>query len=178
MQNKEKAIQELLHLKAQLRNAFKDYPQWIEIGDYTYGIPNIKAWDESTKIKIGKFCSIAQGVTILAGGEHQSKWVTTYPFNALLPTFNYIQGHPATKGDINIGNDVWLATDAKVLSGVTIGDGAIIAAGSVVTKDIPANTLWFGNPAQMRGYITHDDVILDLKLRDKEGKIHDKSEIE
>ena len=144
MQNKEKAIQELLHLKAQLRNAFKDYPKWIEIGDYTYGIPNIKAWDESTKIKIGKFCSIAQGVTILAGGEHQSKWVTTYPFNALLQTFSHIQGHPKTKGDINIGNDVWLATDVKILSGVNIGDGAIIAAGSVVTKDIPPYALGGG----------------------------------
>lgn len=108
---------------------------WITIGDYTYGILNIKAWDTSTTIKIGKFCSIAQGVTIL--GEHQSKWVTTYPFNALLQTFSHIQGRPKTKGDINIENDVWLATDVKVLSGVNIGDGAIIAVGSVVTKDIP-----------------------------------------
>ena len=137
MQSKEVAIQELLLLKAYWRNVFKDYPQWITIGDYTYGILNIKAWDTSTTIKIGKFCSIAQGVTILAGGEHQSNWVTTYPFNALLQTFSHIQGRPKTKGDINIENDVWLATDVKVLSGVNIGDGAIIAVGSVVTKDIP-----------------------------------------
>lgn len=65
-----------------------------------------------------------------------------------------------------------------ILPGLVIGEHAMIGAGSVVTKDIPANTLWFGNPAQMRGYITHDDVVLDLDLRDKDGNLHEKFEIE
>lgn len=64
-----------------------------------------------------------------------------------------------------------------ILPGVTIGEHAMIGAGSVVTKDIPANTVWYGNPAQIKGYITHEDIILDVNLIDKQGKKHNKSEI-
>lgn len=60
-----------------------------------------------------------------------------------------------------------IGAGSTVLPGITIGEYAMIGAGSVVTKDIPAFTLWFGNPAQMRGYVMRDDVILDLNRMDK-----------
>lgn len=71
-----------------------------------------------------------------------------------------------------------IGAGSVILPGLTIGSHAMIGAGSVVTKNIPKNTLWMGNPAQMKGYITKDNTTLDLQLRDKEGKIHDLSEID
>ena len=62
-------------------------------------------WGEKATLKIGKFCSIAEGVIILLGGEHRSEWVTTFPFNFFFEEFKNIKGHPATKGDVTIGND-------------------------------------------------------------------------
>ena len=77
-----------------------------------------------------------------------------------------------------LGRGVVVGAGAKVLGNITIGNYTKIGAGSVVTKNIPKNTLWIGNPAKMRGYITKDNITLDLNLRDKQGKIHDISEIE
>ncbi len=108
------------------------------IGDFSYGTPCIRAWGEGARLIIGKFCSIASGVTIMLGGDHRVDWNSTYPFNALLPeTFSSITGHPFSKGDVQIGNDVWIASDAKIMSGVTIADGCIVGANALVTKDVP-----------------------------------------
>ena len=69
------------------------------IGDFSYGTPCIRAWGEGARLIIGKFCSIASGVTIMLGGDHRVDWNSTYPFNALLPeTFSSITGHPFSKG--------------------------------------------------------------------------------
>lgn len=110
---------------------------FMDIGDFSYGVPNVYFWDDKTHLTIGKFCSIAANVTIMLGGEHRTDWVCTYPFNALMSRYSFIKGHPATKGDIVIGNDVWIASGAKILSGVTIGDGAVIGANTLVSKDVP-----------------------------------------
>ena len=63
-----------------------------------------------------------------------------------------------------------IGANATIVCGITIGEYAMIGAGSVVTKDIPANTLWYGNPAKQRGYITNDGVVLDMCKKDKNGK--------
>ncbi len=118
------------------------------IGRYTYGEPRVIKWGNETKLKIGSFCSIASGVTIILGGNHRVDWITTYPFNVVFNDFNHIKGHPSTKGDVIIGNDVWIAMNAFILSGVKIGDGSVIAANSVVCKDIPPYTIVAGNPAK------------------------------
>ncbi len=123
----------------------------FKIGEYTYGAPLILFENEDSNLFIGKFCSIANGVTIFLGGNHRIDWVTTYPFNKLpeyFPEARGIVGHPATKGDVRIGNDVWIGRGVIIMSGVTIGDGAVIAAGSVVSKNIGDYELWGGNPAK------------------------------
>ena len=121
------------------------------IGDYTYGNPIILDWGEGAKIKIGKFCSIAEKVTIFLGGEHRIDWITTYPFmvNDDWPTAKKIKGHPKTKGDVIIGNDVWIGYGVTILSGVTIGDGAVIGSMSLITKDIEPYSIVGGIPSHL-----------------------------
>ena len=74
---------------------------------------------------------------------------TTYPFNVLDPRFAHITGHPHSKGDVVIGNDVWVGRGAVILSGVRVGDGAVIGAYSVVAKDVQAYGIVVGNPARL-----------------------------
>ncbi len=131
----------------------------IEYGDFTYGFPTILSWGENTKLIIGKFCSISANVTIFLGGEHRNDWVSTYPFNALLKNYEYIKGHPKSKGDVIIGNDVWIGRDAVILSGVKIGDGAVIGANSLVTKDVEPYSIVGGNPAKLIRYRFKKEII-------------------
>jgi acetyltransferase-like isoleucine patch superfamily enzyme len=124
------------------------YPQY-EIGRGTYGGAKILTWGEGAVFRIGAFCSIATDVKIFLGGEHRVDWATTYPFNRLWESGAGISGHPGTKGDVVIGNDVWIGTEAMIMSGVTIGDGAVVAARSMVTKDIEPYAIYGGNPARL-----------------------------
>ncbi len=125
----------------------------ISIGDHTYGEPTILTFDQTTRLSIGRFCSISDKVTILLGGNHRTDWLTTYPFPAFdqsWPEARDIKGHPGSKGDISIGNDIWIGYGATILSGVTIGSGAVIGAGSVVTDDVAPYAVIAGNPARER----------------------------
>lgn len=127
------------------------YKQW-DIGDYTYGngngSPLIIYNGEDARLKIGKFCSISYNVIIFVGGSHRVDWISTYPFSVFFDEAAHITGHPHAKGDIIIGNDVWIGEGSTILSGVKIGNGAVVAAKSVVTKDIPAYTIVAGNPGR------------------------------
>ena len=121
----------------------------INVGDFTYGQPQFELWNDSERVAIGKFCSIADSVTIFGGGEHRIDWVTTYPLRiALGHELSNVDGHPATKGETKIGNDVWLGYGAIILSGVHIGDGAVVGAGAVVTKNVSPYSVVAGNPAR------------------------------
>jgi acetyltransferase-like isoleucine patch superfamily enzyme len=138
----------------------------FEIGAYTYGNPKILFENEETKLVIGKFCSIADEVTIFLGGNHRGDWITTYPFSAFkedFPEASGIIGHPATKGDVEIGNDVWIGRNVVIMSGVTIGDGVIIAAGAVVSKNIGDYEIWGGNPAKLLKKRFDEEKIKQLK---------------
>lgn len=135
----------------------------IEIGEFTYGIPEIKFYDLGTKLKIGKFCSIAEGVKFLLGGGHPIYEVSQYPFDRCKNIFSESNRYLPNKSyDIIIGNDVWLGKDTLVLSGVTIGDGAIIGAGAVVSKDIPPYAVAVGNPIRIIKYRTTPENIETL----------------
>ena len=159
-----------------------------EIGSNTYGHDGIKiigGHHEGTKLKIGKFCSIAEGVVVFLGANHRIDWFTTFPFGHIVettfPKVKKESGHPSSKGDVIIGNDVWIATNAVIISGVTIGDGAVVAACSVVTKDIPPYTIVAGNPAKQIRKRFDDSVInklLELKWWDMdESRINEISDI-
>ena len=116
-------------------------------GRFSCGEPKVVG--SLSTLKIGSFCSINPSVTILLGEEHRVDWITTYPFSALFKEFQHFSGHPATKGDVIIGNDVWIGMNVVILSGVKIGDGAVIGAGSVVVKDVPPYAIVAGNPAKL-----------------------------
>lgn len=126
--------------------------QWgvAGIGDYTYGCPKVMYWGENAELTIGKFCSIAEDVVIFLGGNHRMDWISTYPFPVSEDWCRDLdlQGHPASRGNIIIGNDVWIAHGATILSGLTIGDGAVIGARAVVTKDVDPYMIVAGNPAK------------------------------
>lgn len=117
------------------------------IGAHTYGAPKVYRWGGDGGLEIGAYTSIANGVEILLGGNHRTDWVTTYPFNAIRKSARHIVGHPTTRGDVRIGSDVWLAQRATIVSGVTIGDGAVVAANAVVTRDVAPYAIVGGNPA-------------------------------
>lgn len=137
------------------------FPQY-EIGKWTYGRPKITSRGEGSTLKIGSFCSFAPDVKVFLGGEHRIDWVTTYPFNALWDSARTFTGHPATKGDVIIGNDVWIGDGALILSGVSINDGAVIGARAIVTKDVPAYGIVAGNPARLIKKRFDEDIIQHL----------------
>lgn len=122
------------------------------IGDYTYGLPRVLYNNDKTNLYIGKFCSLAQGITIFLGGNHRSDWISTYPFSEIKDFHilsKNIDGHPSTNGNVVIENDVWIGRDTMIMSGVKISNGAIIAARSIVTKNVGPYEIWGGNPAKL-----------------------------
>ncbi len=121
----------------------------ISIGRFTYGNPRLLLWGDNERIEIGSFCSIADEVVIFGGGEHNPDWVTTYPLQIAFGGSRAGQdGHPATKGKTTIGHDVWIGYGATILSGISIGNGAVVGARSVVTKDVAPYSIVAGNPAK------------------------------
>lgn len=115
----------------------------IEIGNMTYGIINVEEFgNPNESLKIGSYCSIANKVVFILGGEHSYKNVTTYPIKKKL---NLKDTEAISKGKITVEDDVWIGYGSTILSGVTIGKGAIIGAGTVVSKDIPPYAIYAGN---------------------------------
>lgn len=164
----------LRRLKKDLRDKWTEYsaPEFMaqdkrfknyKIGEFTYGNPTILRWDDETQLTIGKYCSIAEGVTIVLGGGHRTDWVTTYPLSVFFDELNHCAGHPSTKGNICIGNDVWIGYGATVLSGVEIGDGAVVAANATVIKDVPPYAIVGGNPARLIKFRFDEETIRRLE---------------
>jgi len=124
------------------------------VGKSTYGAHNIEIyyWGENTWLDIGNFCSISGHIEVYLGGNHRIDWATTYPFGhinqQIYPNFKG-EGHPQTKGNVKIGNDVWVGTRVTIMSGVTIGDGACLANNSVITKDVEPYSVVGGNPFKL-----------------------------
>ncbi len=131
----------------------------IYIGENTYGPINVKRWGTyGESLSIGKYCSIASGVSFILGGIHKYDCITTYPFKA----FKNSEIEAETKGPIIVEDLVWISTNATILSGVRIGTGSIVAAGSVVTKDVPAYSIVGGNPAKVIKMRFSEDIIREL----------------
>lgn len=146
-------------------NAVIKDPQ-IEVGDYTiYNdfVADPLLFEKNNvlyhypihreKLIIGKFCSIACGTKFLFNcANHALKSLSTYTFPLFYEEWELEKSNITTawdnKGDIVIGNDVWIGYEAVIMAGVHIGDGAIIAARAVVTKDVPSYTIVGGTPAK------------------------------
>ena len=150
----------------------------IEVGEYTYydDIDGAERFEERVthhypfigdKLVIGKFCAIGRGVEfVMNGANHRMCSVTTYPFNIMgggwekcTPRLDDLP----LKGDTVVGNDVWFGQNVTVMPGVHIGDGAIIAANSVVTSDIPPYCVAGGNPCRII-HKRFDDELIDYLL--------------
>ncbi|SFE92977.1 CatB-related O-acetyltransferase [Spirosoma endophyticum] len=160
-------------------NNVVDHPQ-ITIGDYTYYDDfesvgnfqrNVRYLFDFTgdRLSIGKFCMIASGVEfIMNGANHLVDAVSSFPFAVFGGDWATAMGGKTypTKGDTVVGNDVWLGYRATILPGITIGDGAIIGAYSVVTRDVPPYTIVGGNPAKLiRKRFDDADIARLLELR-------------
>lgn len=139
----------------------QSYPQY-QIGRGSYGPLLIQDFGDQASFTMGNYCSAAVGATVLLGGGHRTDWVTTYPFSVLEPSLSEISGHPRSRGSVKIGHDVWLGTDSMVLSGVTIGSGAVVAARAVVTRDVPAYAIVAGVPAKITSHRFDEQTIARL----------------
>lgn len=138
----------------------------IKIGKYSYGPIHVLRWNtENEGLSIGNFCSIASGVKFILGGNHIITGLSTFPID-----FKILGNGKDTisKGPIIIEDDVWIGTDVLVLSGITIGKGSVIAAGSVVTKNVQPYSIVGGNPAKIIKMRFNDDLIESLKNYDME----------
>lgn len=134
------------------------------IGRHSYGMPLVEqfAGSEAT-VRIEAYTSIARGVRVIAGGNHPIDRVSTFPFRIKLGLPGaYRDGMPTTKGDISIGSDVWIGTEAMITSGVSIGDGAVIAARAMVTKSVPPYAVVAGNPARLIKHRFDEDIVAAL----------------
>ena len=135
----------------------------VEVGEYTYydsyGDPLAFERDAvlygfgPERLIIGRFCAIASGVRFLMpGANHADRGPSTFPFGVFGPpwddTMDIVMSAPS-RGDTVVGHDVWLGYSALVLPGVTIGHGAVVAAASVVTRDVPPYAVVAGNPARV-----------------------------
>jgi len=148
----------------------------IIVGDYTYydDFENVENFEKNVqyhfdfigdRLIIGKFCMIASGVTfIMNGANHLSDALSAYPFAIFGNGWEHAMDGRAYphKGDIVVGNDVWIGYNATIMAGVTIGDGAIIAANSTVVKDVEPYSIVGGNPAQIIRKRFPDDTIRRL----------------
>ena len=152
----------------------------ISVGDYTYydDFENVENFEKNVKylfdfvgdkLIIGKFCMIASDVKfIMNGANHLTDAISTYPFAVFGNGWeNAMDGKvDPRKGNITIGNDVWIGYNATIMAGVTIGDGAIIATNSTVIKDVAPYTIVGGNPAkEIRKRFSEDLISKLLELK-------------
>lgn len=136
----------------------------VKIGKMTYGPINaIYSNHPNEKLVIGNYCSIGCDTKFILGSEHSYKGISTFPFKVKC------LGEPfeaLTKGPIIIEDDVWIGENVLVLSGVRIGKGAIVAAGSIVVKDIPPYAIAGGNPSKIIRYRFSEEIIAILLKTD------------
>ena len=155
-------------IKDRLKNTLRDrLDQWIREGEavlppkagtvasYPTGndIQVVRLADDSdAPVVIGRYSSLNWRAKVLVGGGHHPEWVSTYNIRRELKMNPTTPGVPTSKGPVVIGNDVWVGYEALILSGVTIGNGAIVGARCVVTKDVDDYEIVVGCPQQSKGY--------------------------
>ena len=146
------------HNQTQFKNIY-DF-NCVEIGIGTYGPIDVDMSLHNYKLKIGNYCSIGDGVKFVLSSDHPTNNISTFPFRGVT-----IGGEPygaTSKGDIILEDDVWIGCRAIILSGVHIGQGAIVAAGAVVTSDVPPYAIVGGVPAKVLKYRFENSKIKQL----------------
>ncbi|MES2182403.1 MAG: CatB-related O-acetyltransferase [Pseudomonadota bacterium] len=131
----------LQNYSRQQEKFIKRYPNYT-IGTASYGMPIVHDLNEGSTLKIGAYCSVARNVEIFLGGNHRTDWVSNYPFPAFMNKASHIKDFSISRGDVIIGSDVWLCANCTILSGVTIGHGAVIS------RDVEPYSVMAGNPAK------------------------------
>ncbi|MEX0297449.1 MAG: CatB-related O-acetyltransferase [Kordiimonas sp.] len=151
---------------------------YISAGDYTYydDPDNPEKFQEKNvlyhydfvgdRLDIGKFCALGTGTRfIMNGANHRMDGPSTFPFPIFGEAWSehmHLLSDLPSNGDTIVGNDVWFGYNSLFMPGVTIGHGAIIASGSVVTKDVPPYAIVGGNPAEIIRYRFDEEIIADL----------------
>lgn len=136
----------------------------VEVGKGTYGELDVRHFgNPDERVQIGSYCSIGPECVFMTGGEHPHDRISTYPFHMKL---GLCENESVTRGPIVLEDDVWLGFRSIVMSGVTIGKGAVVAAGAVVTKDVPPYAIVGGVPAKVIKYRFPKDVIQAIQKAD------------
>jgi len=141
-----------------------------QFGEYSYGTDHLTIWTTGGCDDIfitGKFCSLGWCIGAIFG-DHDTSWISTYPFGFenkdIFP--HDPKGMPLNRGNVTIGNDVFVGNHAMFMSGVTVGDGAVIGANSHVVKDVPPYTIVGGNPAKIiRKRFSDEQIDAMLKIK-------------
>ena len=128
----------------------------IEVGNKTYGNLLVLCPGVDGVLRIGSYCSIADGVVFILSSDHPTQNVSTYPFKVKICHY---RKEAISKGDILVDDDVWIGYGVKIMSGVHIGQGAVIAAGTVVTKDVPPYAIVGGVPGKIIKYRFSEEII-------------------
>jgi virginiamycin A acetyltransferase len=131
---------------------------------------NIISWSDEYHIHLGKYNSIGRDCNFFLHANHRVDWITTSsqlwgPVTPEIADMHMKMGHPTCKGDIIIENDVWIGAKSTIMSGIKIGNGAVVGSSSVVTKDVPPFAIVVGNPAKVIKYrFTEDQISSLLKI--------------
>ena len=134
-------------------------PKLVTVGNASYGELNVVSFNNRSRLKIGNYVSISQRVTFLLDVEHRLDLISTFPFKTKILK----AGDEAfSKGDIVVDDDAWIGYGATIMSGVHIGQGAVVAAGAVVTKDVEPYAIVGGVPAKIIRYRFDEAMIKEL----------------
>ena len=131
----------------------------VSVGKETYGGIYFITLDDQHKLMVGSYCSIAPNVVFLLSADHYSNHISSFPFKVKI-IGEAVEG--VSKGDIIVDDDVWIGYGATIMSGVHIGQGAVVAAGAVVTKDVPPYAIVGGVPAKVIKYRFEPEMIEEL----------------
>lgn len=139
-------------------NLFND--QLVSVGNKTYGELTVIQFNDNAQLILGNYCSIAQNVSFILDADHNTKTISTFPFK--VACLQNVKNEAISKGDIVVKDDVWIGYGSIILSGVHIGQGAVIAAGSVVSHDVPPYAIVGGVPARLIKYRFSEEMIKKL----------------
>ena len=132
----------------------------VSLGNGSYGELNVVDFGGENKLIIKNYVSIAQNVTFVLNADHYTNHISTYPFK--VKALRITKTEAFGKGNIEVDDDVWIGYGATIMSGVHIGQGAIVAAGTIVTKDVPPYSIVGGIPAKVIKYRFEPEMIEEL----------------